>query len=178
MVPAKPVKSKQVAGLWGRIRKNIPRKRHLRGGWLHRKLGDRIFAHELWHITRHGVAAGAATGLFWAMMPIPFQMIPATITAYWARFNIPTAMSVVWVTNPFTWPLILYWQYRLGNWILGGKPPAERINLLDSVSQVPGPLALGCLITGTLLGTIGYFGVYYLWRVFQIPQHANTQDHR
>jgi len=124
------------------------------------------------------VAGGVAAGLFWAMMPIPFQMVPSTITAYWAKFNLPAAMGVVWVTNPFTWPLILYWQYRLGNWILGGGEPAERINLLDSAMQVPAPLALGCLITGILLAMIGYLGVYSIWHLFPTQRHANTQDNR
>lgn len=164
MASTKSTKIRRIRGLWQRIRKRIPRKRHLRGSWLHQKLGDRIFAHELWHSTRHGVAAGAATGLFWAMMPIPFQMIPSTLTAYLAKFNIPTAMSVVWVTNPFTWPVILYWQYRLGNWLLGGaEVPVERTNLLGSALQLPGPLLFGCIITGILLALLGYLGVYIIW---------------
>ena len=92
--------------------KKVPRQRHVRGTWLHRLLGDRLFSPELWRPTRQGVASGAAAGLFWAMMPIPFQMLPSGITAYLCRFNVPAAISVVWITNPVTWPLILYWQYR------------------------------------------------------------------
>ena len=98
--------------------KKVPRQRHVRGTWLHRLLGDRLFTPELWRPTREGVARGVATGLFWAMMPIPFQMLPSGITAYLFRFNIPAAISVVWITNPVTWPVILYWQYRLGAWLL------------------------------------------------------------
>jgi uncharacterized protein (DUF2062 family) len=174
MSQTKNKKTSQAKSLWGRIVKKIPRKRHLRGSWLHQKLGDRIFAHELWHITRHGVAAGAATGLFWAMMPLPFQMIPSIITAYFAKFNIPTAMVVVWVTNPFTWPIILYWQYRLGNWILGGRElHTEGINLLDFAMQVPGPLLLGCLITGILLAILGYLTVHLIWRLLPTRSHEN-----
>ena len=145
--------------------KKVPRQRHVRGTWLHRLLGDRLFTPELWRPTREGVALGAATGLFWAMMPIPFQMLPSGITAFFLRFNLPTAISVVWVTNPVTWPFILYWQYRLGAWLLREDVPsgAAAYSRLDIAAGVPGPLLLGCAVTGLLAGALVYFSVNALW---------------
>lgn len=145
--------------------KKVPRQRHVRGTWLHRLLGDRLFASGLWRPSGNKVAAGVATGLFWAMMPIPFQMLPSGITAYLFRFNVPAAISVVWITNPVTWPLILYWQYRFGAWLLGqdgpSSPGAE--NLLDFAAGVPGPLLLGCAVTGLLAGAGAYSLINALW---------------
>ena len=145
--------------------KKVPRQRHVRGTWLHRLLGDRLFTPELWRPTREGVARGAATGLFWAMMPIPFQMLPSGITAFFLRFNLPTAISVVWITNQVTWPFILYWQYRLGAWLLREDVPsgAAAYSLLDIAAGVPGPLLLGCAVTGLLAGALVYFSVNALW---------------
>ncbi|MDA0293490.1 MAG: DUF2062 domain-containing protein [Verrucomicrobia bacterium] len=145
--------------------KKVPRQRHVRGTWLHRLLGDRLFTPELWRPTREGVARGAANGLFWAMMPIPFQMLPSGITAFFLRFNLPTAISVVWITNPVTWPFILYWQYRLGAWLLREDVPsgAAAYSLLDIAAGVPGPLLLGCAVTGLLAGALVYFSVNALW---------------
>lgn len=144
--------------------KKVPRQRHVRGTWLHRLLGDRLFTPELWRPTREGVARGAATGIFWAMMPIPFQMLPSGITAYLFRFNVPAAISVVWITNPVTWPLILYWQYRLGDWLLGQDSPTDRdASLLDLAAGVPGPLLLGCAVTGLICGALAYSLINGLW---------------
>ncbi len=145
--------------------KKVPRQRHVRGTWLHRMLGDRLFSPELWRPTRQGVACGAATGLFWACMPVPFQMLPSGISAYLFRFNIPAAISVVWITNPVTWPLILYWQYRLGAWILGQEAAdgAGTEYLLDLAVGVPGPLLLGCAVTGLLAGAAAYSLINALW---------------
>jgi len=145
--------------------KKVPRQRHVRGTWLHRLLGDRLFSPELWRPTRQGVASGAATGLFWAMMPIPFQMLPSGITAYLFRFNVPAAISVVWITNPVTWPLILYWQYRFGAWLLGQQAPekAGTDGLLDFAAGVPGPLLLGCAVTGLVAGAVAYSLINALW---------------
>lgn len=145
--------------------KKFPRQRHVRGSWLHRVLGDRVFGPELWRPGRQSVAAGVATGLFWAMMPIPFQMLPAGVTAFALRFNVPAAISVVWVTNPITWPVILYWQYRLGCRLLGQAVP--QLNSMDAMlsllGQVPLPLLLGCLVSGAVLAPVSYAAVNFLW---------------
>ena len=145
--------------------KKVPRQRHVRGTWLHRLLGDRLFSPELWRPSRDGVARGAATGLFWACMPIPFQMLPSGITAYLFRFNVPTAISVVWVKNPVTWPIILYWQYRLGAWLLREDSPTDlpAVSLLDFAAGVPGPLLLGCAVTGLVAGALAYSLINVLW---------------
>lgn len=101
------------------------------------------------------------------MMPIPLQMLPAGITAYLLRFNVPAAVSVVWVTNPITWPFILYWQYRLGAWMLGQKGPTEaETSLLATLSSVPLPLLLGCLVCGLVIAPLSYIAVALLWRLF------------
>lgn len=145
--------------------KKFPRQRHVRGTWLHRMLGDRLFSPALWKPSRRTVALGAAGGLFWAMMPIPFQMIPSGITAYLCRFNVPTAITLVWITNPFTWPVILYWQYRLGARLLGQEAPSAVTmeTMIGLATDVPAALLLGCLITGTILGAGAYLGIMALW---------------
>lgn len=145
--------------------KKVPRQRHLRGSWLHRLLGDRLFAPGLWRPSGNRVAAGVATGFFWAMMPIPFQMLPAGIMAYWLRFNVPAAICVVWVTNPVTWPIILYWQFRLGAWMLAARGPTEtEASLLASLGSVPLPLLLGCLVCGVIIAPVSYVIVVLGWR--------------
>lgn len=145
--------------------KKLPRRRHVRGSWLHRVLGDRVFSPELWRPGRHPVAAGVATGLFWAMMPIPFQMVPAGITAFFLRFNVPAAITVVWITNPVTWPVILYWQYRLGCRLLGQEvPPLDSVDaMVTLLAQVPLPLLLGCVICGVVIAPLSYVTSILLW---------------
>ena len=145
--------------------KRVPRQRHVRGTCLHRVLGDRLFSSELWRPTREGVARGAGIGFFWAMMPIPFQMLPSGITAYALRLNVPAAISVVWITNPLTWPVILYWQYRLGSWLLGHDSPTTLSSdtLVNLAAGVPGPLLLGCAVTGIVSGVLAYSLTNALW---------------
>ena len=99
----------------------------MRGTWLHRKLGDRLFAREMWQPERGRFAFGCAIGVFFAMMPVPFQMVAAALIAFLVRVNIPAAVACTWVSNPLTTPLILFSQYYLGSFVLGrdGNRSAE-----------------------------------------------------
>ncbi len=78
-----------------------------------RRIGDR----SLWVPCRDTVAAGLTVGLFFSMMLMPFQMIPAAIIAMRMRANVPFAIAACWVTNPLTMPAVLYGQFKLGDWM-------------------------------------------------------------
>lgn len=160
--------------------KKSPRQRHLRGTWLHRVMGDSLFSAGLWKPSVNTVALGVGCGLFWAMMPIPFQMIPSAITAYFGRFNVPAAISVVWVTNPFTWPVILYWQYRLGSLLIAKDDSVamSKESLIQMVEGVTGPLLLGCVISGLFFGVGGYFVVRFFWITVAGKWWKNLKQHR
>lgn len=71
----------------------------------------------LWVPCRDTVATGMAIGLFFSMMLMPFQMIPAALIAMRFRANIPFAMACCWVTNPVTAAPVIYGQFRLGDWL-------------------------------------------------------------
>ena len=68
----------------------------------------------------HEVALGAMIGMFWAMTPlVGVQMI--LVTSCWfimkifrLRFNIPIAMAMVWISNPFTMGPLYYLFYISG----------------------------------------------------------------
>ena len=91
-----------------------PRLRH-RGWW--RKLSAPLFHRSLWKPCRDSVASGMAAGLFFAMMPMPFQMIPAALIAMRFRGNVPIAMGACWISNPITQVPVWLFQFRLGEWL-------------------------------------------------------------
>ena len=129
----------------------------MRGTWLHRKLGDRLFAREMWQPERGRFAFGCVIGVFFAMMPVPVQMLAAALLAFLVRVNIPAAVACTWVSNPLTTPLILLSQYYLGSFFLGRAPtdhPKE--DMLALLAQAPWPLLVGALISGTVLSIGAY----------------------
>ena len=63
------------------------------------------------------VARGTAVGLFWAFIPMPFQMVPATLCCLMLRANLPIALVCVWITNPITLPPIILLEFAIGRMI-------------------------------------------------------------
>lgn len=132
----------------------------------------------------HSIAAGAAIGIFVGMLPIyGFQMITAVAVAAVARVNKVAAALPAWITNPLTIPPFLYFQYRLGRFVVGGEEvagawprlqkvgeAAGRISLLDFKNtsrevfaaaralgwEVLWPTIIGGLLSGVLLGLATY----------------------
>ncbi|HFE47686.1 MAG TPA: DUF2062 domain-containing protein [Chromatiaceae bacterium] len=123
----------------------------------------------LWHINRRSVAMAFANGLFWAMIPMPFQMVAAAASAILLRANLPISVALVWLTNPLTMPPIFYSTYRLGSLLLGTPPIANSAEfsleyLEHSLSVIWAPLLLGSVVAGLLLGALGYVVMRILWR--------------
>jgi len=78
------------------------------------------------HISRRLIVRGIFVGLFWGLVPMPMQMLAVVLTMPLLKFNVPIAISMVWLSNPITMPFMYYIEYLTGNFILG----------LDGVSDV------------------------------------------
>lgn len=148
----------------GKYLRLLPRVKNVRGTWLHRRLGDGLFHSALWHPTRRRFAAGLAVGAFFAMMPAPFQMLAAGLIAYITRVNIPAAIAGTWISNPLTFPLCLYVQYRIGSLILGGVPADVPVRgIWETVKHAPAPVLVGAFPSAAVLAVVVYPLGLLLW---------------
>lgn len=71
-----------------------------------------------WHFNPESTSRAVAVGLFIAFIPLPMQMILAAVFAIIFRANLPLAIAMTWVTNPFTFVPINYFIYWVGKTIL------------------------------------------------------------
>lgn len=131
--------------------------------------GDLLHNGNLWHLNRRSVAKAFAVGLFFAFIPVPFQMIFAAGIAIIVHANLPLSIALVWITNPLTMPAIFYFCYVVGTWIVGGsdKEFAFEANwqwVVDSLSTIGPAFLLGCIVCATAFALIGYYGIHWLWR--------------
>lgn len=123
----------------------------------------------LWLLTRRSVANAFSVGLFCAMLPIPFQMVVAALGARMSRCNLALSVGLVWITNPLTMPVIFYFNYRIGTFILG-EPVREapsRIStrwIAEQMHDILPPLMAGSLITAVVLAIIANVGIRLIWR--------------
>ena len=70
-------------------------------------------------INRRSVTRAIAIGLFFGFIPMPMQMLAVIAITPFFKFNVPIAISMVWLSNPFTMPPMYYMEYLTGNFILG-----------------------------------------------------------
>jgi uncharacterized protein (DUF2062 family) len=150
----------------GNYLRHIPRPKHLKGSWLHRKLGDSLLNNELWRPDRAKIAAGFALGAFFSMIPMPFQMIPTLLLGYLTRVNLAASLVGVWISNPLTTPPLFYLQYKIGHAVLGMAAHKEldtSKNWLDMLKEAPLAILCGGMITAVVAAAIGYPLALYTW---------------
>jgi uncharacterized protein (DUF2062 family) len=165
----------------GRYLRHIPRPKHLKGTWLHRRLGDQVLDPMLWKPTDHSVAAGFSVGGFFSMMPIPMQMLPAAVLAWFTRCNIPAALVGCWISNPVTAPFLVYLQYQLGRVLLGlgTAPDAEASrSIVELLKTAPLAVLLGAMIMGVVTALVAYPSSYFIWRKIRHAIRTSAESRR
>ncbi len=73
---------------------------------------------EFLSINRKAVTRALLVGIFIAFIPMPMQMLAVLAVAPFFKFNIPIAISVVWLSNPVTMPFMYYAEYLTGNFLM------------------------------------------------------------
>jgi uncharacterized protein (DUF2062 family) len=132
-------------------------------------LGDWIYEPNLWHINRSSTARAFAIGLFCAMMPVPGQIFAAAYAAVRLGANLPLSISLIFVTNPLTMPVIYYAAYELGAFLL--DTPVKIIEfettwhwLTERLGGIWQPFLLGCFVIGSIAAISSYVMINVLWR--------------
>ncbi|MCJ8321815.1 MAG: DUF2062 domain-containing protein [Colwellia sp.] len=137
--------------------------------------GDLLHNPNLWHLNRRSVSKAFAVGLFFAFIPVPFQMVLAAGGAILFHANLPLSVALVWITNPITMPAIFYFCYLVGTWALGSSEKdfifeASWQWVIDSLSTIGPAFITGCGILATLFAILGYFTIQGAWR-FSVAKH-------
>lgn len=132
-------------------------------------LGDLLHDPNLFHLNRHSVSVAFFWGLLIAMLPIPGQMAVAAGAALLFRCNLPISVALVWITNPFTMPFFFFLTFQVGRLILGTEPLMVEPELTwdwlaNEFGHLWKPLLAGSVLTGLILGALGYFGMQLYWR--------------
>lgn len=98
-------------------RRHAPTKEELQRSRLLRPLGKRIWASELWRLSRRSVPAGVAVGLFvgiFLMVP-GLQIVGAALVCMALRGNVAIAAAMTFLSNPATTPFFLVAAINMGN---------------------------------------------------------------
>jgi uncharacterized protein (DUF2062 family) len=148
-----------------------------------RHLGALLHDENLWHLNRRSVAGGVAAGLFWAMIPIPAQMVAAAFSAIILRINLPISVALVWLTNPITMPPVFYFNYLVGTWLIGTPAHVGEFQMsidwiASELNAIWKPLYLGSLVLGILLAGLGYGSMRLYWRWHVLKRYRTRTEKR
>ena len=166
-----------------RFRKHLPTPDQLqRSRWL-KWLGPTLFQPRLWHVSRRGLAAGMAVGMFFGLL-VPIAQVPlSAAAAVVLRANVPAAIASTLVTNPVTFGPIYYGAWRLGSLVLGNPEPVHGAHGASEPPKMPHhasthewwawfkgwvtgvgkPLVVGLALLACLLGVVTYYVVSLFW---------------
>ncbi len=163
------------------IKRYLPDSHEVRSHpWISR-FGHRLHDPNLWHLNRRSFSGGVAVGLFCALLPFPGQMLVAAALAIALRVNLPTAVVLVWMTNPLTIPPVFFGAYLFGCLLLGRVPVTQNLSewqtILTQLDAVWVPLFVGSLVLGGVLALAGFVGVRLLWRWYVIRKRER-RHHR
>ncbi len=163
------------------LKKFMPDPHELKNYKSLRIFGNLLHDPNLWHMNRRSIAKAFMTGLFFAWWPVPFQMVLAAAGAILIRSNLPLSVALVWVTNPITIPIMFYFAYVVGTWIIGVPEMAFSMELsfewlMNEMTAIWKPFLTGCLTLGVFSGLAGYFGVNWAWRYSVAKKRAQSKD--
>lgn len=145
---------------------------------------------EYLSVNRKSISLGVLIGLFWGFIPMPMQMLAVVAMTPFFKFNVPIAISMVWLSNPITMPFMYYMEYQTGNFILG-REGLEGIEMtLDWFSNnwdnILLPLYIGTVPYSMGVSLLIYAIINRLWinsvrnakpKIFQLQLYKRAKGH-
>ena len=134
---------------------------------------------EYLSINRRSVSMAILVGLFWGFIPMPMQMLAVLATTPFLRFNVPIAISVVWLSNPVTMPPMYYMEYLTGNFILG-REGVGNIQMTvqwfkDNLGDIFVPLYVGTAFYSIVVSSLVYVAINRLW-IYSVKKEKHEKE--
>ena len=116
---------------------------------------------------RRMVSKAVLIGLFIAFIPMPMQMLLVLAMIPFFKFNVPIALAMCWLSNPFTMPPMYYMEYLTGSFILGTEIAPVKMTLewfSENLDDIFIPLYTGTLIFSVTGSLSAYWLVNHFWK--------------
>ncbi len=116
---------------------------------------------------RKMVSKAVLIGIFIAFIPMPMQMALVLAMMPFFKFNVPIALAMCWLSNPFTMPPMYYMEYLTGSFLLGSEIAPVEMTLewfSENLDDIFIPLYTGTLIFSLVGSLSGYWLVNHFWK--------------
>ncbi len=110
----------------------------------------------------HEIALGAAIGAFWGVFPtFGLSTILSLLLYKVLRFNLLTALSAAFISNPITSPFLLMISYKVGTIFIYTDIKFEYETWYQNISIIGYVLFIGATIVSSITAFLIYFIVKY-----------------
>ncbi|WP_349636689.1 DUF2062 domain-containing protein [Sulfurimonas sp. CVO] len=116
---------------------------------------------------RRMVSRAVFIGFFIAFIPMPMQMLAVVAFIPFLKFNVPIALAICWLSNPFTMPAMYYMEYLTGSFFLGMEMTSVEMNIewfSKNIGNIFIPLYVGTAFYSITVSSLAYYLVNHLWR--------------
>ncbi len=127
---------------------------------------------------RKMISKGVFIGIFIAFIPMPMQMALVLAVMPFTRFNVPIALAMCWLSNPFTMPPMYYMEYLTGSFILGTQVAPVEMTLdwfSANIDDIFIPLYFGTALYSIFGSLTAYWAVNHFWKG---SVHKDRKKHR
>lgn len=150
--------------------------------WL-KPIAHHVLDPKLWRMHHESVARGAAIGIFWGFTLPAAQILVAVANSVWWRANIPVAVGMTLITNPFTIGFWLWLAYKAGSLVLDAPPLSlqqigQSGGIADYVSSIGAPAILGMGMFAVGGSVAAYALVKIVWRLQFWLKHKTRANRR
>lgn len=130
---------------------------------------------------RKMISRGVLLGLLIAFIPMPMQMAVVLLFMPFFRFNVPIALAMCWITNPFTMPPMYFVEYHFGAFLLGMEVKSVELTLewfSENLDAIFIPLYTGAVLFSLFFGSLGYWAVNHFWKSSVHKEKQKLRDER
>jgi len=115
---------------------------------------------------RRMVSRAVFLGIFIAFIPMPLQMLAVLAFMPILRFNVPIALAMCWLSNPFTMPPMYYMEYITGTFLLGIDVVDVEMSIewfSNNIDDIFIPLYVGTFFFSSIVSSLAYWTVNHFW---------------
>jgi len=115
---------------------------------------------------RQMISRAVSLGIFIAFIPMPMQMLAVLAFVPFFKFNVPVALAMCWLSNPFTMPPMYYMEYLTGAFFLGSEIAPVEMTLdwfSENIDNIFVPLYVGTLFYSVVGSSLSYWVVNHFW---------------
>ncbi len=148
-----------------KLKKILPTHEKIKEQKFLKVFGNFIHKREIWSLSRKRVVVGVLIGIFVAALPMPLQMVLASLLAIIFNANLPISFALIFISNPITMPPIFYFEYQIGKLITKPENPIEFEfeSMYDNFADIAITLWTGAIIVGVFSSIVCAIIVNFLW---------------